>query len=185
VALPTVPFKGIKRKLEGTPYLYQIGVSDTSVAVDIAPIYRAFPDLPLSGDRRAGILVYDGNLIIGSYLTMGNLARDFRRIIIRDKYRKKGLATRMVEQWFREIPGATDIPRQPINIMAVKTFLKAHANTVNWAVANGKDVPQKVRDAVASGQEAQEILAGLPAVENAPPRRNASFGGRRLRRLAV
>lgn len=176
VALPTVSFKGPKRPLDGTPYTYQLGVSDTSAAVDIAPIRKAFPDVPLSGDRRAGVIVYNGNIVIGSYLVMGAIARDARRIIVRESYRKKGIATRMVEQWFREVPGATDIPRQPINVMAVKTFLKAHANVVSWAAANGKDVPKKVKDAVASGQEAAEILKGLEAVENAPARL------RRLRR---
>ena len=172
VVLPVKPFKGPRRPLEGTSYSYQLGVSDTSAAVDIAPIYREHPNLPLTGDRRAGILVYNGNLIIGAYLVMGNVARDSRRIIVREKYRGQDLAARMIEQWFREVPGATEIPRQPINVMAVRAFLKAHTNAVNWAIAKGKDVPKKVRDAVASGKEAEEILKGLSAVEKAPvPRR--------------
>lgn len=175
--LLTLPPKGFpsgrKKQLHGTPYLYQIGVSATSVALDIKPVHEAFPDLPATGDTRSGVIVYHGNLIIGSYVIPGHVTTNLRRIVVREGYRGQGLATRMVEQWFQEIPGPLNMPRQPINVRAVKAFLKAHKNVVNWAITNGKDVPQNVRDAVASGAQEAEILKRLQIVEAAPARMRA------------
>lgn len=174
LTVPTLGFPGGRKKpLSGTPYLYQLGVSDTSVAVDIKPVLAAFPDLPTTGDSRSGVILYHGNIIIGAYTIPGQVTNNLRRIVVREGYQGQGLATRMVEQWFREIPGPLNMPRQPINVRAVKAFLTAHKNLVEWAVANGKPVPQKVRDAVASGAEAEGILKRLVPVENAPARRTA------------
>jgi len=167
VSLPTVPFKGPKRPLEGTPYTYQLGVSDTSKAVSIFPIHDRCPEIPLTGDNRAGVIVFDGALIIGSYVIPGNMTRHWHEIIVRDGYRRQGLATRLVEQWFRETPRVLDISTQHINIMAVGTFLKAHTNLVRWAISNGKDVPEKVRKAVAN-HEAEEVLYSLRPPKVAP-----------------
>lgn len=175
VTEPLTSFKLPKRSLVGTPYLYQLGVSDTSAAEDICIIHKEAPSIAVTGDRRAGILVYHGNLIVASYIIPGTLTREPRRIIVREKYRKQGLGSRMIEQWYREVPGVLNVPKQPSHIIAVKTFLRAHENVVRWAIANGKNVPQKVKDAIASGKEKAEILAKLNAVENSPPRIRRNF----------
>jgi len=175
------PFAGPKRPLEGTPYTYQLGVSDTSVAKDIAPIHGECPHIPLTGDTRAGVLIYDGDGIIASYIIPGNYKQVPRWIVVRDGYRKKGIATRMIEQWHREVPSVMDASRQPINVVAAKTFIKAHTNSVSWAISQGKPVPQRVKDAVAKGEEYQEILKNLTALEGALKAAQASraVSGRR------
>jgi hypothetical protein len=175
VVLPTTPFKLPKRPLAGTPYLYQLGMSDTSVAQDAILMHKECPSIPLTGDRRTGILVYHGNLLIAAHIIPGNLNREPRQIIVREGYRKQGLGSRMVEQWYREVPGVLDVPKQPISIMAAKTFLKAHEMVVRWAITNGKDVSQKVKDAIANGKEKAEILAKLNLVENSSPRPRLGF----------
>ena len=149
-ALATIPFKCPKRPLEGTPYTYQLGVSDTSVATDIAPIHKEYPGIPLTGDRRAGVLIFKAHVIIASYVISGNIGPGVRQIIVHKDYRRQGLGTKLVEQWQKEVPGAIETTRQPVNIMACATFIKAHSNVVAWAAANGKNVPQEVLDAVAS-----------------------------------
>jgi GNAT superfamily N-acetyltransferase len=168
VILPTVSFKSIKRPLDGTPYMYQLGVSDTSKTIEIASVHKEFPDVPLTGDRRSGIIVHHGHIIIASFIIPGKTTHNLHEIIVRESYRKQGLGVRMIEQWFREVPLPTKIPRQTSNSMAVKTFLKAHENVVRWAIANGKDVPQKVIDAINEGKEKAEILAKVNLVENSP-----------------
>lgn len=169
VTLPTVGFpSGRKKQLHGTPYLYQLGISATSVAQDIKPVFQAMPELPVTGDSRSGLIVYHGNLIIGAYIIPGQSSINLRQIVVREGYQGQGLAKRMLEQYMREIPGITKIPRQPINIRAVKSFLGAHKNLVEWAIANDKPVPQNVRDAVASGEQEAAILKRLQLVEQAP-----------------
>jgi len=169
-ALATIPFACPKRPLEGTPYMYQCAVSDTSVASDIAPIHAEYPNIPLSGDRRAGVIIYKGHFVIASYIISGNVGPGVRQIIVREEFRQQGLGTKLIEQWQKEVPGVVDTTQQPINFMACKTFIRAHSNVVTWAVAAGKPVPQNVRDAVAAGTEAQEIMAKLNAREGAPAR---------------
>lgn len=167
VTLEGLPFKVAKKPLDGTPYTYQLALSATSNAADIAPIHKAHPEIPVSGDDRAGVIVFHGTMIIGSYITPGQQVNNMRRVVIHEKYRGQGLGTRMLEQWFRETPGCVDVPQQPINVHAVKTFLDAHERAVTWASSNGKQVPQRVRDAIASGTERAAIIASTTPVENA------------------
>jgi len=171
IQLPTVPFKLPKLSLIGTPYTYQLGVSDSSSLADVALIHKEIPSLPHTGDRRTGIIVYNGSKIIGTYLIPGHYTRDYRLIYVHENYRNQGLGTRMLEQWYREVPRVMNLPPQLINIMAAKTSIKAHANVVRWAIAEGKDVPQRVQDAINNGAEVAEILARLDVFEKAPARK--------------
>lgn len=179
ISLPVASFKLPKLSLVGTSYTYQLGVSANSLSEDMKGILKEFPGIPVTGDRRSGILIYQGSKIIGSYLIPGSYTKDFRLIYVHEGFRKQGLGTRMVEQWYREVPRAMSLSKQLVNVMAAKTFLKAHANVVRWAVAEGKDVPQRVQDAVNSGAEAAEILARLNVSEKAPPRKSPYLPQRR------
>lgn len=167
VHLPTVGFSSAaKRPLPGTSFQYQLGVSPTSTAAEIKPVVQAYPDLPITGDSRSGVIVYDGHWIVGAYIIPSQVT--LRQIVVRKEYQGKGLAKRMLEQFMREIPGVTEIPKQPINIRAVKAFLGAHKNLVGWAVATGKPVPQRVRDAVSKGEQEAAILKSLELAEKSP-----------------
>jgi len=152
-----VPFEMEKKLLEGTSYTYQCGISATSEASDIVLVREAYPDIPFTGSDKSGILVFDGEEIIGSYIVPnGNVMHS---ALVKDEHQKQGLGTRMVEQFMREVPVVIDSTvQQAVNLAAAKTFFKAHANAVSWAVANNKDVPQEVVDAAASGEEAQKWL---------------------------
>jgi len=159
------PFAGAKRPLDGTPFQYQVALSDKSLSEDVKLLRRERPTLPLSGDRRAGIILFDGSKIIASYIIPGNLVRQERQLFVHADYRRRGLASRMIEQWMRETPTARNITRQPLNVVAARAFLAAHRALIIWAVAQGKNVPQSVADAVTAGNEANAILARFAAVD--------------------
>jgi hypothetical protein len=168
VTLTSIPFGTPKQPLEGTPYIYQYGVSETSIAVDITPLCKALPDLPRtgSGDRRSGIILYDRNLIIGCYLIPGYHTRGLHELVIHKNYHRQGLASRMVEQWFRQVPGVKSTIPQAMNTLAVRVFLKAHENIIKWALSNGKKVPNRVLKAVSEGSEKKAVLRRLEVIES-------------------
>jgi len=164
VAIESIPFTSQKRMLSGTGYQYQCALSNTSMAIDIAPVHEAYPQIDISGDKRAGIIIFEGNRVIASYIVPGDSTMAERRIFVSEDYRGKGLATRMIEQFMQEIPGII-IPKQRVNLVAVRAFLSGHKNVVNWAIAHGMQVPQKVRDAITNGGEAAMILAKAERAE--------------------
>lgn len=174
VTLEVLPFKTNKKPLEGTSYTYQLALSDSSVSHDAQQLHKARPRLPLSGDRRCGILVFDGQKIVASYVIPGHSEHAPRRVIVHRDYRGQKLAQKMLEQWYKEVPTIVGASKQPINVAAIKTFLAAIKNVVAWAATKDLTMDPQVRDAWASGAEAAEIIAKVQAAEEAPTRRRRS-----------
>jgi len=167
VTVEATPFVCAKKRLLGTNFFYQLALSESSLAEDVRAIRQACPTLPLSGDTRSGVLIFDGNKIIASYLFPGTYTRNERRLAVHPDYRGQGLAKLMVSQWQREVPTVDTIPPQTVNVAAVRTMFSAIKMTLAWAVSSGKVVPQRVRDAWSAGTEEAEILAELLKVEQA------------------
>lgn len=159
-SVETRPFPGGKRALPDTNYTYQIALSASAQSMNITARRAAVPGIPASGDSRSGVLVFNGDKIVGSYILPGDIDGSPHLLAVHANYRNMGLATRMMEQWLREVP-SPKLYRQPVNMAGVKTMLKAAHNTVDWAVANNKQVSQEVKDAWANGVEEKVILSRL------------------------
>ena len=171
VPVEVLPFKSAKISLPGTSYTYQLALADID-SDTIAEWRAARPNLPMSGDRRTGVLVFDGPKLIASYIVPGETRSALRRLAVHEDYRGACLAKKMMIQWIKQIPlviPANSGP-QPVNIAAVKTWLRAIHEVVDWAVASGKVVPQRVKDAWIAGTEEAEILATLALAESGKSR---------------
>lgn len=141
-----LPFKLPKRELDGTPYLYQLAVSTTSIAPDIVAVRDVCDSSVLVDDHRSGVIVFHGTLIVSSYSIPGRVIGDLHNIAVHPNYRGQGLSVRTLEQWLRETPYSADWPTQEINIGAAKAFLAAYHAMIHWALRNGKPVPERVLD---------------------------------------
>lgn len=139
----TVPFKCSKRPA-GNGLHYQLALPPELRAVQ--------SEVPASGDHRAGILIFDGDTIIGSFM----LRAAAHTLQVLPGYRGRGVSGLLFTYYYQEvrfIPGMGSI-----SPLALRAFVSAHARIVRWAVQTGKDVPQRVIDAVESGQEAAHLL---------------------------
>jgi hypothetical protein len=168
VPMEVKPFTSPHQPLEGTPYTYQIGLAAAPRMQYLQTMKSTALTAPLSGDNRSGVLILNGKQVIASCIVPGVYTTDPYSLVVDASYRRQGLATRMVEMWLRTMRHNDAIPMQHINANAARTFLKAHANVVTWAKAQGKQVPPEVILAIARGGEAAEILRRAAQVEQAP-----------------
>jgi len=169
VPVEVLPFKSAKISLPGTSYTYQLALAD--IASDtIAELRAARPNLPMSGDRRTGVLVFDGPKLIASFIVPGETRSALLRLAVHEDYRGAGLAKKMLVQWMKQVPLGVNSGPQLVNIAAIKTWLRAMHEVVDWAVASGKVVPQRVKDAWIAGTEEAEILATLALAESGKSR---------------
>jgi GNAT superfamily N-acetyltransferase len=151
--LETTPFECPRLPLEGTPYTYQIAVSDRSPSIDIRAIARHHPELPRSGDDRSGVLVLDGDRVIASVMFMKD-----HPMCVHPDYRLQGLASRMFVEWDSRTKRLWVSPHR-ITLASAKVLLRSHRKVVERAVEEGKPVPERVIRAIHEGTEAAEILA--------------------------
>jgi hypothetical protein len=158
LSLETRPFTSPRRVLDGTRFTYQIGLGRTSKALHIQPLIEPCQPIPDSGDTRSGVLVYDGTLIIGSFIEPGDLPAAVNQTMIHEQYRGQGLGQKMVEMWLREIRIPDNLPTQHGNSKAVRSWLNAYKAVVAWAQAQGKTVPQRVLLTIERGAEEAELL---------------------------
>jgi GNAT superfamily N-acetyltransferase len=158
------PFNCPKLPLDGTSYRYQLAVSSSTKNTEVMKIWLSRPNLPRSADTRSGVVVHDGGTIIGAHIVLGHRPRAMRTTWVHKDYRSQGLATRMIEQWYRETPGVAGIGIQSINLNAAKAFLSAHENLVTWAQGQGLSVPKRVNAAITAGTERAQILQKFEAI---------------------
>jgi hypothetical protein len=159
------PFQGPKHPLAETPYTYQLALSDRSVAQEVIDLRRVQPDLPLSGDRRSGVLVFDGAAIVGSLVIPGNISTQGYKMFVRPDLRQQGLAFRMLVEWCTQTKRYRVLPKQGITVVSARALLAAHKVVVQRAVQAGKPVPPRVLEALAQGTEAQRVLAEATRIE--------------------
>jgi GNAT superfamily N-acetyltransferase len=160
------PFACEKQALEGTPFEFQLALSDSSKSPEIQRLRRAHPELPLSGDRRGGVLVFDGPKIIGNCIVPGLQTYPGYRMVVHPDYRQQQLAFRMLLEWCRYTKRPKTLPLTGVTVISSKAWLAVHSELVKWAVKTGRHVPEHVLAAIASGEEARRILQRATDVEN-------------------
>lgn len=147
IALPKEP-------LEGTPYTYQVGVSSMTANPNFVEWRERYPDVELTDSKVSGVAVFDGDTVIAGYWAQSNEPRPPWLIGVHPDYRRQGLATLAILQWFKALPIAK-LVTWPVNEDAVGAFVSAHKLYIEWALANGDPVPQNVIDSVRA-EPAQE-----------------------------
>jgi hypothetical protein len=166
LGLEIKPFACEKRVLEGTPFEFQLALSDSSVSPEIQRLRRTHPELPLSGDRRGGVLVFDGPKIIGNCIVPGLQTYPGYRMVVHTDHRQQQLAFRMLLEWCRHTKRPRSLPLTGVTVISSKAWLAVHSELVKWAVKTGRHVPEHVLTALASGEEARRILQRATEVEN-------------------
>jgi hypothetical protein len=153
------PFACAQLPLDGTPFRYQLALSDRSLARDVVLIRAAQPELPLSGDRRAGVIVLDGEQIVASLVIPGNLVPQGYRLWVRPgsvstpTYRRQGLAFRALVEWCCQTRRPPVLTGQKITVPAARALLAAHRVVVERAVRAGIPVSRRVVEAVEAEEE--------------------------------
>lgn len=162
------PFSSPKKLLEGASFSYQLAVSSRSVDPWIQDLHADMAPLgmPISGDRRSGILIFDADRIIGSFIIEGNLVGNGYKMVVDQDRRQHGLAMRMLVEWcWQTRRHRIRLEQGGITLVSVKALLSAHREVVERATKAGLPVPKRVAEAIAQGQQAAQIIAEATKVE--------------------
>jgi len=166
LALERRPFDGVPyHTLEGTSFVYQLAISDRCVTADMLAIRRVQPQLPVSGDRRSGVLVFDDGRIIGACVIPGLQVLQGYRMVVHPDYRQHGLAFRMLVEWCWQTKRQKVLPTQGVTLNSAKALLKSHKIVVERALAKGFPVPSQVTQTVERGEEAARIIKEATRIE--------------------
>jgi GNAT superfamily N-acetyltransferase len=167
------PFDTPKKPLEGFDGLdYQLALSDRALNNEARLQRQAHHELPVSGDSRSGILAFDGDQIVASFVLVGTTPGSPRfKLVVNPEHRGTGLAQRLFEIWGLRVKRLmTANPKQPITYHATVALLAAHKAVVEQALAEDLPVPDNVKQAVASGEEQLALIQRAWEVQNATPR---------------
>lgn len=137
--LPPSPFEGIT---------YQLALSRRSAASEARELCQQHPDVPDSGDERSGVLLFAGEQLIGSF----EIHKPWTfSLAVDEKYQGKKLGQLMLLLWFQNVkcPTGSIFRNQLLSKDSVKVFQQAHAELLDWAQANGHEVPKRVLSAPA------------------------------------
>lgn len=185
IRIPLVPAALVTERLPmvGLPYLpfgdglmFQYGVSSLSLAPDMIQVRCFTPGLPDPGEhrkeRRSGILVFDGDQVVGYYIIDGMRSRPQpeHRVWVDPDYRgtKKGagqMGARILLEYQKWIPRCHAVGQQ-LNPRGCETFLAVRPMLYQWAEAQGKRLSSKVRRELETGEEDSKIRRKIAQVRN-------------------
>jgi GNAT superfamily N-acetyltransferase len=161
----TLPFACEKKPLEGTAFSYQIAVAEKSRSVFMRAIRDAQPELPTSGDKRSGMLVFDGDTLIASNIyPAGPHMRTGSALFVQQEYRGRGIAHKIEAEFIWHVKRCTGYANQ-YTLPTTLSMLAAHKAVVLRAVQEGMPVPEHVLAAVTEGAEAASMLAAAQRVQ--------------------
>lgn len=174
------PFSCEKKPLDIPGFYYQVALSEKSVAEEVIRLRDAQPELPLSGDRRSGVILFDGDAIVGALVIQGNLVNQGYKLFVHPKYRKRGLGLQVLVEWCWLTKRQRVLPRQGITLASTKALLSAHKTVVERALEQRRAVPERVLSAIASGEDADRIIREATRIEQLvlPPKKASRVGGR-------
>lgn len=149
VRIETKPFTCKKLPLEGTPYFYQLAVSRRSLDKNMISVRRGQPELPESGDRRSGILVFCEDKIIASCVIAGLQPNEGYRLVRLAQHVGQGLVKKMLTEWLWQTKTSrvAVLPIQTITRKSAKALLVGHKALVLRAIKEGLPVPAAVINA--------------------------------------
>jgi hypothetical protein len=163
-----LPFACPKQVLPGTDLHYQLALSDQSVCEEVQLLRRAQPDLSLSGDRRSGVILFQGQTLIGALVIQGNMVNQGYKLFVRPTHRQTGLASKLLVEWCWHTRRQRVLPSQGITLHSAKALLAAHRVVVERATQAGLGVPDRVLEAIERGDETSQIIARATVIENLP-----------------
>ena len=165
LTLETRPFTCAKKPLEGTAFSYQLAVAERSRSLYLREVRRLHPELPVSGDERSGVIVFDGDLLIAAVIRPGLNMRHGGRTFVLPKYRRLGLGTRISVELQHHIPFSPAADNTSYTPHSTRSTLNAHKVVVLRAVQEGKPVPSRVLEAVTAGDEAARLIEEADRVQ--------------------
>lgn len=145
-----IPFAGVQKKQVGK-FSYQAAITsepraDTAWA---AMVRDGVGPADRSGDRRSGIILFDGERSIGSYTDPGFGAPAEWMLRVEDTYRGSGAGQALFIAWWREFPRHRELhPSLPMNQHAARALAKAFVQYVRQCAAHGLPVSQRVLDSL-------------------------------------
>lgn len=134
---------------------YQLAFSSNTNCREVQILRAEHPEIPKSGDGRSGVLILENDRVIGSF-TINDHWSFMQQV--HNTHRGRGIARHTSLLWLKTIKSPMTGAPQMMNVNSLKTFLSAHAALIEWAVAEGKDVPAHVVEAVQSGKEAELLI---------------------------
>lgn len=137
-----------KHPLEGTLYTYQVGISSMTMNPSFVEWRARCPGVEPTDGKVSGVVVFNGDEVIGHYTSRAqNHNRPDWHIGVHADHRDKGVITLAMFVWFRSVQFAALVKR-PINEAGAKAALTAHKMYLEWAIAEGEPVPQRVIDSM-------------------------------------
>lgn len=122
-------------------------------------LHKIHPEVPLSGDQRSGVILYDGDNIIGS-LVLGSTWSS--TVSVLPKYRDLGHAQRMFEIWYKNVRIVyEDGHMNVVNAGGLGAFLAAHEGAVKSALAADAPVPKSVWRSIETGSDADKLFSRM------------------------
>ena len=159
------PFESPRHQLQGTPFDYQVAVSKLSRSLDVSPVRAAQPELAESGSRRSGIILFQGEQVVGSYCYPGTKFHEDVRLSVHPEHRRQGLGRLLIHLWFRHTMRVRDIEPQNMTTFTARAYVAAQIEISRWAVEQGKDVPEAVRRELETGEEERYLRRLIDEVE--------------------
>lgn len=174
IEVEAAPFRAGERSgLNGLTLLF--GVSDATCTIDVQGMRAAQPDLPISGDRRSGVMFVDGGVPVASYIVGGARTQELHRIAVRHDYRGRGLAKGLILEWYKRTKRPRDLSAQLLNVLGARAFLAGQREVYAWAVSQGRQVPERVLREMETHEEEARMLDVIERVERTKQR--VTFGG--------
>lgn len=146
-------------------YSYQLALSDISSSTGIRFLREQQPELPLSGDRRSGVVIFHGDRIVASAIIEGFTVFSDMKVAVHPDYRGQGLGTRSLLEWFKTVQRHPVLGVRKVTPNGFRAIIKALTDTYAWAVEQGKTVPDKVLREMETGEEMASIRSQVERVE--------------------
>lgn len=121
-----VPFAGVPLvPLEGTPYEYQLAIGADAKCPDMQAIAQVQPEFVIPDETRSGLLVFDGDQVVGWLLTLNRSNGYLLRVD--QRYHRTGVATAILAEWGYRTMRPRVLRSQSITQAGADAQIKAHA----------------------------------------------------------
>ncbi len=136
-------------------YTYQAAIQQNSMPGSVwDEMKKAGLGPTRANDLRTGIIIFDGNRIIGSLADPGRINPPTYVLFVDPAYRDKDIGQWLIMSWWKEFPRHRTLqPRQVYSQTVAATAMAAWPKFLQLCQSEGKPVPQRVLDAVSDDQK--------------------------------